>query len=107
MAKISPKSLGYFFYKKNSPNTIKNCPNGEISPNLVTLERSSWQEGGRNSSIHLVLLHLPSLPEGVPDITVVDPADDDVEEVDSAGEVQTLLGPLDYVPKRSRAETYF
>jgi hypothetical protein len=54
-----------------------------------------------------MLLNLPSLPEGVPDITVVDPADDDVEEVDSAGEVQTLLGPLDYVPKRSRAETYF
>jgi hypothetical protein len=37
MAKISPKSLGYFFYKKNSPNTIKNRPNGEILPNLVTL----------------------------------------------------------------------
>jgi hypothetical protein len=37
MAKISPKSLGYFFYKKNSPNTIKNRPNGEISPDLVTL----------------------------------------------------------------------
>ena len=36
-AKISPKSLGYFFLEKNSPNAIINRPNGEISPNLVTL----------------------------------------------------------------------
>ncbi len=37
MAKILPKSLGRFFLEKNPPNGIKNCPNGEILPNLVTL----------------------------------------------------------------------
>ena len=29
------------FSRKKSPNAIKNCPNGEISPNLVTLDISS------------------------------------------------------------------
>jgi hypothetical protein len=42
MAKILLKSLGYFFYKK-LPNAIKNRPNGEISPNLVTLSGSDRQ----------------------------------------------------------------
>jgi hypothetical protein len=40
--KNRPKShfaqiIGRFFLEKNLPNAIKNCPNGEISPNLVTL----------------------------------------------------------------------
>jgi hypothetical protein len=29
--------IGQFFLEKNSPNAIKNHPNGEILPNLVTL----------------------------------------------------------------------
>jgi hypothetical protein len=29
--------IGQFFLEKISPNAIKNCPNGKISPNLVTL----------------------------------------------------------------------
>jgi hypothetical protein len=28
------------FSRKKSPNAIKNCPDGEISPNLVTLIES-------------------------------------------------------------------
>jgi hypothetical protein len=37
MAKILPKIIGLFFLVKNLPNAIKNRPNGEVSPNLVTL----------------------------------------------------------------------
>ncbi len=30
--------IGQFFLEKILPNAIKNCPNGKISPNLVTLQ---------------------------------------------------------------------
>jgi hypothetical protein len=43
-------------------------------------------------------------PEVVADIAVVDPADDDVEEVHGAGEVQAMLGALHDVPQCSGAE---
>ena len=42
-------------------------------------------------------------PEGISEISVVDPADDDVEEVNCASEIQTLLCSLDNVPQESRA----
>ena len=42
-------------------------------------------------------------PEGIAEISVVDPADDDVEEVNCASEIQTLLCSLDNVPQESRA----
>ena len=42
-------------------------------------------------------------PEGISGISVVDPADDDVEEVKSASEIQTLLCSLDNMPQESRA----
>jgi hypothetical protein len=36
--KIAPKSFGRYFSKKSAQRQ-KNRPNGEISPNLVTLEQ--------------------------------------------------------------------
>jgi hypothetical protein len=38
MAEILPKSLGEIFLEKILPNAIKNHSNGEISPNLVTMQ---------------------------------------------------------------------
>jgi hypothetical protein len=37
LKKIAPKSFGRYFLEKNAPNAKKYHPNGEISPNLVTL----------------------------------------------------------------------
>ncbi len=37
IAKNFAQIIGLFFLEKNLPNTIKNCPNGKILPNLVTL----------------------------------------------------------------------
>jgi hypothetical protein len=34
---MRPNHLGDIFQKKNAPNALKFCPNGKISPNLVTL----------------------------------------------------------------------
>jgi hypothetical protein len=49
LKKIAPKSFGQYFSEKNAPSAKKYCPNGEISPNLVTLIKSqgkSLQPGG-------------------------------------------------------------
>jgi hypothetical protein len=35
--KITPKSFGRYFSEKNAASAKKYCPNGEISPNVVTL----------------------------------------------------------------------
>jgi hypothetical protein len=35
---IAPKSFGRYFSEKNAPNAKKIRPNGEILPNLVTLD---------------------------------------------------------------------
>jgi hypothetical protein len=37
MEKIAPKSFGQYLSEKNAPYAKKFRPNGEISPNLVTL----------------------------------------------------------------------
>jgi hypothetical protein len=36
---IAPKSFGQHFSEKNAPNAKNFRPNGEISPNLVTLAK--------------------------------------------------------------------
>jgi hypothetical protein len=40
LRKIAPKSLWRYFEEKNAPNAKKYRPNGESSPNLVTLPGS-------------------------------------------------------------------
>jgi hypothetical protein len=39
LKKIAPKSFGQYFSEKNAPNTKKYRLNGEILPNLVTLDK--------------------------------------------------------------------
>ncbi len=44
------------------------------------------------------MIVLLNSPESISEISVVYPADDDVEEVNSTGEIQTLLRSLYNVP---------
>ena len=50
-------------------------------------------------------LKVHSPREGGREAAVVDPAGDDVEEVDGAGEVQAQFRPLHNVPQRQGAES--
>jgi hypothetical protein len=58
LKKNAPKSFGRYFSEKNAPNAKKYRPNGEISPNLVTLLTKVDKHPLGENSPNLVTLDL-------------------------------------------------